>query len=521
MNARLLALSAALLITVVSNAVAEIGFLPSGAADIAGLAPLTAPPQYAVDSDNGALLLLRNNTSWAIARASDGATMASGTFAVAPQRHHQQALGDFDGDGSVDLVIVTTDNGTGGAGEHTVDLRLELIVGPNYINTTELLSYSGTGGLIPPQVQAIDINSDGYPELVLSIPGGKAAQYGNCLIESMTGETICLTNGLVDTLWTLPGFYTTLHTAHTTAEQWLFAVAISAEKVACSDVAPVVTISREATTISNNATLVASFPTCPPPDGVGDYTGGQSMERQCLIQELSPAPTVDFVTISSCEYDVGTPRSICDPFAPGEIATTVVLQRLSDADDHSPVWSQRMHLDNAAPAYHSLMPDHLLILQGDSIVALALDDGSVSQVESDLPDGDQYWWAWLDGRYGDPVLMTSRNDQLIWYAIDMATAIEADDTGAPTLPQSFVLELPYPNPFNGRLTVPVTVVRQIELKATVYDVLGRTVAVLHDGTASAGDWLFTWDASVQSSGLYLLRVEGGGVSAQEKILLLK
>ncbi|MEM1044170.1 MAG: T9SS type A sorting domain-containing protein [Bacteroidota bacterium] len=85
--------------------------------------------------------------------------------------------------------------------------------------------------------------------------------------------------------------------------------------------------------------------------------------------------------------------------------------------------------------------------------------------------------------------------------------VSAED--APEPPGAFRLGAPYPNPAAGRATVPVTLTERAEVRVAVLDVLGREVAVLHDGFVEAGTHRFAFDAARLPSGVYFVRATSG------------
>ena len=68
----------------------------------------------------------------------------------------------------------------------------------------------------------------------------------------------------------------------------------------------------------------------------------------------------------------------------------------------------------------------------------------------------------------------------------------------------------------------MTLERAQELKVAVYDVLGRQVALLHDGVLEA-QTPHTFELSAQDlpSGMYLYRVTGEEVSETRSLVLVK
>jgi hypothetical protein len=79
----------------------------------------------------------------------------------------------------------------------------------------------------------------------------------------------------------------------------------------------------------------------------------------------------------------------------------------------------------------------------------------------------------------------------------------------------------YPNPMTGRATVTLALTAPAEVRAAVFDVLGREVAVLHDGLLAAGTHRLAFDGARLPAGVYLVRVESGSDRLTERITLLR
>jgi hypothetical protein len=83
----------------------------------------------------------------------------------------------------------------------------------------------------------------------------------------------------------------------------------------------------------------------------------------------------------------------------------------------------------------------------------------------------------------------------------------------------------YPNPFNPSTVIGFTVGTQdlasLQTRLTVYDLLGREVAVLVNGTMPSGRHQVTFDAAGLASGVYLVRLEAGGEVFTRRMTLLK
>jgi CSLREA domain-containing protein len=91
----------------------------------------------------------------------------------------------------------------------------------------------------------------------------------------------------------------------------------------------------------------------------------------------------------------------------------------------------------------------------------------------------------------------------------------------PAIPDKFLLEEAYPNPFN-----PVTHIRYglptlSNVKIEIYDMLGRKVSTLIDGQKPAGFHTVNFDGSNLSSGVYLYRIQAGEFIDTKKMILMK
>ncbi len=95
----------------------------------------------------------------------------------------------------------------------------------------------------------------------------------------------------------------------------------------------------------------------------------------------------------------------------------------------------------------------------------------------------------------------------------------------PPVPLAFALHQNYPNPFNLHTVIAAQWHTPADVVLTVYDMLGRPVAVLVRGHYPAGRYEFPFDASRLASGVYLYRLESKGADYArvdvKKMLLLK
>lgn len=99
---------------------------------------------------------------------------------------------------------------------------------------------------------------------------------------------------------------------------------------------------------------------------------------------------------------------------------------------------------------------------------------------------------------------------------DTSTGVEQDE-----VPAQIALHQNHPNPFNPSTQIGFTLTEAQHVRLTVFDLLGREVAVLAHGVRPAGTHDVTWEATHMPSGLYLYRLEAGAQSQTRQMVLLK
>ena len=98
------------------------------------------------------------------------------------------------------------------------------------------------------------------------------------------------------------------------------------------------------------------------------------------------------------------------------------------------------------------------------------------------------------------------------------TAIGNPETN---IPDVFRLYENYPNPFNPATTIKFDLPVQSITKLSVYDVTGRTVALLVNGPMSAGSHIISFNGAGISSGVYFFKLEAGNFTDIRKMVLVK
>ena len=96
------------------------------------------------------------------------------------------------------------------------------------------------------------------------------------------------------------------------------------------------------------------------------------------------------------------------------------------------------------------------------------------------------------------------------------------DTSNTMIPEIFILNMPYPNPFNSRITIEYELPESAQINLSVYDLTGRLVTTLKDGFLPAGYYSEVFEGSGNASGIYFILLKSDNLGIQtKKILLLK
>ncbi len=104
------------------------------------------------------------------------------------------------------------------------------------------------------------------------------------------------------------------------------------------------------------------------------------------------------------------------------------------------------------------------------------------------------------------------------YLWDPLVRVEEPTTSIPT---EFGLEQNYPNPFNPATEISYQLPLTARVSLTVFDLLGREVAVLVNEEKPSGSYTAQWNAAGFASGIYLVRMQAGSFVDTKKIVLMK
>jgi len=92
------------------------------------------------------------------------------------------------------------------------------------------------------------------------------------------------------------------------------------------------------------------------------------------------------------------------------------------------------------------------------------------------------------------------------------------DTVTPT---EYNLIRPYPNPFNSSLSIPIEIKQRSNVNITIFDINGRFIKQVISQSMNMGQYQFSWDASRNSSGLYIIQTKIDKKVYKSKAIFLK
>ncbi len=79
----------------------------------------------------------------------------------------------------------------------------------------------------------------------------------------------------------------------------------------------------------------------------------------------------------------------------------------------------------------------------------------------------------------------------------------------------------FPNPFNATTTLSFDLPQSAKVRLSVFDLLGREVAVLVDAVVVAGSHRVSFDGADLASGIYFARLAAGDRVQTRKLVVLK
>lgn len=108
-----------------------------------------------------------------------------------------------------------------------------------------------------------------------------------------------------------------------------------------------------------------------------------------------------------------------------------------------------------------------------------------------------------------------------YYQFGGSDSVHVGDAGSGPLPRAVALSPNYPNPFHGSTRLGYSLPAASQVSLQVFDVQGRVVRTLVNELKPAGRYTVTMNGQGLAAGVYLCRLQAGGVVTQRKLLFLK
>ncbi|UCH62904.1 MAG: S8 family serine peptidase [Fidelibacterota bacterium] len=277
-------------------------------------------------------------------------------------------------------------------------------------------------------------------------------------------------------------------------------------------------------------------------DNAGEIYGGDAgngftaAEKWAFLSsgiQTRDLDTMDVSTLTaSGPYTMQPGQSIEIAFAVIAAGSQAALE--TNADNARTFW------DNAiSPSLTSHSPVFLTTLPDTTIVSI--NTLTFTYVAEDA-DGDNLTFSLVDpplnATIGSETGVLTFQPDIDQTGTFIITVTVSDDTYSSTtsdtvtVEPTFYLYQNYSNPFHlssatGETTIPYQLRRPVQVRLTIYDILGREVKTLmNDEPQEAGKHTAVWNGRDNrgrrvSTGLYLYRIQAGGFTATRKLVLLK
>ena len=162
---------------------------------------------------------------------------------------------------------------------------------------------------------------------------------------------------------------------------------------------------------------------------------------------------------------------------------------------------------------------HIEDVDGDGDLDIVL---HFETTETGIRAGDTE--ASLTGKTGDGSTFKGK-DAIVTSPRGKIVASSVEESGA-SLPTTFALLPPSPNPFNAQTTIRYTLPYPSRLVLTVYNLRGHPVRALLDASHPAGSYTVVWDGKDQkegevSRGIYFIWMEAEGFRAVRKMAMIR
>ncbi|MEL6445881.1 MAG: T9SS type A sorting domain-containing protein [Bacteroidota bacterium] len=230
-------------------------------------------------------------------------------------------------------------------------------------------------------------------------------------------------------------------------------------------------------------------------------------------------------------------------YASAPAVTVEAPPSLWASEDGGATWEQRTVFDMASYGFREPYTRSPVVAGADGSVWMSLnqvgpnpnvgvmvrssDGGHTWQTVGDTPEGDPGEGDGWGGFAANDLLIDRRG--VLWAATDrgvyrtttsvVVVTAEEEPPGKPA--EAFELGAPYPNPTREAVTVPLMLAEAAAVHVAVYDLLGRQVALLHDGVLVAGSNALAFETTGLPAGVYVVRASVGDVTETRRVTVAR
>jgi hypothetical protein len=127
----------------------------------------------------------------------------------------------------------------------------------------------------------------------------------------------------------------------------------------------------------------------------------------------------------------------------------------------------------------------------------------------------------INGDVVEMIITANDNSSIAYQSIGHVFVTASDIV----LPNTVSLHDAYPNPFNPSTTISYNVPSGMHVNLSIYDLRGRLVTEIvngyHEAKGIDDPYRAVWNADMQSSGVYFIRLTAGTTVENQKIMLIK
>ena len=147
---------------------------------------------------------------------------------------------------------------------------------------------------------------------------------------------------------------------------------------------------------------------------------------------------------------------------------------------------------------------------------MGIDLNYLDETSSYCNKGDQITFKVLDASSGELVEMDS-DAELTWTNLGTSIVSLVNNN----LPSEVSLDNAYPNPFNPSTTLSFSLPETQDITLQVFNLQGREVEILLNGSMEAGYHSITWNADKHASGVYFVKMITNEFISAQKLILMK